>query len=247
MKIGNIIKEARIKAGLSQEELGSKVFVSKQSISKYENDNSIPSDEILFKLQEILNVKLQIDDKSGVYSFKKSIVYTFVIACAVILFILSFSIVRLNNEVNEYEMLLSSKSLDYNGIEISFLENTLTIGDKVYLKINIHNGTSSQYSIKSSLFTIEGYETNIVFIDDFADRYKMISVGILENGDYTVFLEIEILANSDMYFQSEENQLKYAGQTVTFFEPSSLYSSILDWDKWVISMIYIGKNYVESF
>jgi hypothetical protein len=41
--------------------------------------------------------------------------------------------------------------------------------------------------------------------------------------------------------------LKYAGHTVTLFESSSLYSSILDWEKWVISMIYIGKNYVETF
>lgn len=221
MKIGNIIKEARINVGLSQEELGSKVFVSKQSISKYENDNSIPSDEILFKLQEILNIKLQNDDKKHIYSFHKSIVYTSVIVCAVIITILSFSVIRLNGKVNEFEMLLDSNSLDFNGIEFSVLENSLTIRDKVYLKINVHNSTSSQYMIQSSLFSIEGYETNIFFVDDLTAYYKMTDVGILENGDYTVFLEIEILTNLDQYLQSEEIQLKYAGHTVTFFESSS--------------------------
>lgn len=221
MKIGNIIKEARIEAGLSQEELGSKVYVSKQSISKYENDNSVPSNEILFKLQEILSVKLQYNDKSSFYSFKKSIVYTFAIVITLIITILCFSVIRLNKEIDDYETFLSSESLDYNGIEISFLENSFTTGDIVYLKINVHNGTSSKYMIDSTLFTLEGYETENSFTDFFYDTSNYQRHGIIENGDYTIYLKIEILDNSNEYFQSEKIQLKYAGHKVAFFKPLS--------------------------
>ncbi len=40
MKIGNKIRQMRIKAGLTQEQLASKLGVSGQSVSKWENEIS---------------------------------------------------------------------------------------------------------------------------------------------------------------------------------------------------------------
>ncbi len=55
-KIGDIIRKHRKLKDLTQEELGNKLFVSKQAISKWENGRSLPDLETTQKLIEILEI-----------------------------------------------------------------------------------------------------------------------------------------------------------------------------------------------
>ena len=55
-KIGTIIRNRRIAKGLTQEELGNKVFVSKQAVSKWETGKNLPDIEMVRKLCEILDI-----------------------------------------------------------------------------------------------------------------------------------------------------------------------------------------------
>lgn len=55
-KIGTIIRNHRIAQGLTQEELGRKVFVSKQAVSKWETGKTLPDIEMVRKLCEILQI-----------------------------------------------------------------------------------------------------------------------------------------------------------------------------------------------
>lgn len=55
-KIGTIIHNHRIAKGLTQEELGNKVFVSKQAVSKWETGKTLPNIEMVRKLCEILDI-----------------------------------------------------------------------------------------------------------------------------------------------------------------------------------------------
>ena len=55
-KIGTIIRNHRIAQGLTQEELGAKVFVSKQAVSKWETGKTLPDIEIVRKLCDILEI-----------------------------------------------------------------------------------------------------------------------------------------------------------------------------------------------
>ncbi len=55
-KIGTIIRNHRISQGLTQEELGSKVFVSKQAVSKWETGRTLPDIEMVRKLCDILKI-----------------------------------------------------------------------------------------------------------------------------------------------------------------------------------------------
>ena len=55
-KIGTIIRRHRIEKGLTQEELGSKVFVSKQAVSKWETGRTLPDLEMIRKLCDILEI-----------------------------------------------------------------------------------------------------------------------------------------------------------------------------------------------
>lgn len=56
--IGERLAELRESRGLNQKELSSILGVSKNSISKYENDRSTPDDETKIKIAEYFNVSL---------------------------------------------------------------------------------------------------------------------------------------------------------------------------------------------
>ncbi len=55
--IGERIKQERIKKGLSQEELGKLLGVSKVSICGYETGNRIPNMDTFVKLIDVLNIE----------------------------------------------------------------------------------------------------------------------------------------------------------------------------------------------
>ena len=59
MSIGGRIKSARINAGLSQEELGNKLGVTKMAISKYENGAVTPNSGVLIALAKALEVRIE--------------------------------------------------------------------------------------------------------------------------------------------------------------------------------------------
>lgn len=55
MSVGSRIKEARIRAGITQEQLAAQLNVSKGAVGNYENDTNYPKTEIIFELCRLLN------------------------------------------------------------------------------------------------------------------------------------------------------------------------------------------------
>ena len=53
-----VIAELRNKAGLSQEELAEKVFVTRQAVSRWENGETTPNTETLKLLSRVFNVSI---------------------------------------------------------------------------------------------------------------------------------------------------------------------------------------------
>lgn len=49
------IKNLRLKKGLSQEELATKIYVVRQTISKWENGLSVPDSEMIISLANVLD------------------------------------------------------------------------------------------------------------------------------------------------------------------------------------------------
>ena len=92
MNLGNKILEYRKKTGLSQEELGYKLNVTRQSVSLWENNQAQPSLENLIALSKIFNVSIselcgenneiikEYDDINGAL-FKASVNYNEQIYC----------------------------------------------------------------------------------------------------------------------------------------------------------------------
>lgn len=73
MEIGKQIKRYRMEMGLSQEELSEKVFVSRQSISNWENNKNYPDMKSLLLLSSIFNVSLDILVKGDLEDMKEQI------------------------------------------------------------------------------------------------------------------------------------------------------------------------------
>lgn len=58
MYFSSKIKEERQKHNMSQQQLGDKLHISRQSVSKWERGESYPSIELLIKLSDLFDITL---------------------------------------------------------------------------------------------------------------------------------------------------------------------------------------------
>lgn len=58
MLFGDKLKREREKRGWSQEYIAEKLYVSRQSVSKWENNKNYPSIEVIIKLSDLLNITI---------------------------------------------------------------------------------------------------------------------------------------------------------------------------------------------
>ena len=61
MELGDKINLLRLQAGLTQEELADNMNVSRQAVSKWENDSAVPELDKLIKLSKIFGVTLELN------------------------------------------------------------------------------------------------------------------------------------------------------------------------------------------
>ena len=73
MEIGKQIKKYRSEMKLSQDELAEKIFVSRQTISNWENNKSYPDMKSLLLLSSLFNVSLDILIKGDLEEMKEKI------------------------------------------------------------------------------------------------------------------------------------------------------------------------------
>lgn len=73
MELGKRIKEYRNKAQMTQEDLAEKMFVSRQTISNWENDKSYPDIHSLLMLSNLFDVSLDILVKGDIEIMKEKI------------------------------------------------------------------------------------------------------------------------------------------------------------------------------
>mgnify|MGYP002707879139 CR=1 FL=1 len=73
MEVGKQIKKFRQDLKLSQEELASKIFVTRQTISNWENGKNYPDVNSLVLLSQLFNTSLDILVKGDVIEMKKQV------------------------------------------------------------------------------------------------------------------------------------------------------------------------------
>lgn len=75
MKLGNRIKEMRIKYNLTQEDLANKLHITRQTISKWESNKSIPDIMSVKELCQIFNISIDEFLCDTTYSNKSNKLY----------------------------------------------------------------------------------------------------------------------------------------------------------------------------
>ena len=73
MELGKRLKEYRARAGMTQDELAEKLFVSRQTISNWENDKSYPDIHSLLMLGDVFGVSLDTLVKGDIEIMKEKI------------------------------------------------------------------------------------------------------------------------------------------------------------------------------
>ena len=100
MELGQRIKDCRTEKGMTQEELADRIYVSRQTISSWENDKSYPDVHSLLMIGDLFGVSLdtlikgdieimkETIDQADIRNFKRdsNIYAILLIACVVLLF-----------------------------------------------------------------------------------------------------------------------------------------------------------------
>ena len=103
MTIGELLKEARLQAGMTQEKVAEAIGVSRQSISNWENDKTYPDVINVIALSELYQVSLDyllkgskdymkhLDESTDIVKSNKALIRSIVFGLMAILFILLIS------------------------------------------------------------------------------------------------------------------------------------------------------------
>ncbi|EHR36212.1 helix-turn-helix domain-containing protein [Facklamia languida] len=103
MTIGELLKEARLQAGMTQEKVAEAIGVSRQSISNWENDKTYPDVINVIALSELYQVSLDyllkgskdymkhLDESTDIVKSNKALIRSIVLGVLAILFILLIS------------------------------------------------------------------------------------------------------------------------------------------------------------
>ena len=73
MELGKRLKEYRAQAGMTQDELAERLYVSRQTISSWENDKSYPDIHSLLMISDLFNVSLDTLVKGDIEIMKEKI------------------------------------------------------------------------------------------------------------------------------------------------------------------------------
>lgn len=73
MEIANQIKRLRVKKGLSQDELAERIYVSRQTVSNWENEKTYPDIKSLLLLSEVFETSLDALIKGDLNEMKRQI------------------------------------------------------------------------------------------------------------------------------------------------------------------------------
>ncbi len=118
-KIGNLIKDIRMKNNLTQKDLADKLGVTYQAVSKWENGKNIPDIQLLKDISQMFNVDIN-ELLEGEYKKKKRNYKIIMIICLIIVVVgLSIFLVYHFKDHNEFQTkVVSSTCPDFkiNGV-----------------------------------------------------------------------------------------------------------------------------------
>ena len=156
-KIGKFICSLRKKNGMTQNELASKLMVTSQAVSKWENGRGIPDIEILKQISELFHVDLETllnGEEKKKQNFSLYIGFGILLLFLVV-FVLIFLFFPRDNGFAFSDLVSSNESFSIKGVAAySNEQSSIFISDIVYLD---EENTNEEYvSIECLLYEEDG-------------------------------------------------------------------------------------------
>lgn len=258
---GNVLLEARQRKKISQDALSQKLHISRQSISNWENNYSLPDFEMLKEICHILNMNYdeisKMDDFSNKYEVKndkKGKIIILLILVIVFLTILNFSLIFFRTKMVVYDVFIedNDKVTLNNGIFINTNSNSyFRLGT-----IKLNNDDINNYRVRVYFKTDDGvhlliesnYNENIFIRDsDLHEEYFKNDIKKL-----SFYIDLISLKDSKItYSFNLEFQINFSNDNILNFETfkkskkeseSKTYQEIMIDEK-----IFKNNNYKSTF
>ncbi len=194
--VGDTIREHRIAKNLTQKELGEKLFLSKQTISKWENGRSLPDIETTKKIIKILEIapdKILADipeeESAPTPRRKKKFVKIILIAVAVIVFLSLVGVIIRNSLVSGItlgigapvitatdhynETIVVSCEMDLSDEEVACAEKISEFTEKYLNDISKYRKEGYQYEIKAYV-EVRDFKTTIKYSGEIVKDAELI-------------------------------------------------------------------------
>lgn len=197
-KIGNFISLLRKEKGLTQKELGEKLYVSDKAVSKWERGISLPDITLLKKMAELLDVDVSeiLEGKRGKYNnqniekkvaqiklefdqkHKKFVgkIFLFILLLIIVIFLLIIKNIYFGYDIKNVYYNHSNRNINIGVSKLSFL---LVNNDRSYSYKNIRNSSVINNEIKNYLKTLK-YSTcnDTIYYYNEDDDYSIINYSV---------------------------------------------------------------------
>ena len=218
MNLGEKIKQARLSKNYSQEQLANLIFVTKQSISKYENNLAKPSPETLKAMEQFLEVDFSESLDTNVMKQRKPL-FKLLLIVLIVTNILTLSIAIYQGiKINHYNDIFENRTIDFNGLEVTYIDNSYDRSTAT-LSLRLHFRNISDYNLFADHMMVSIHNanlTNFYFSETKFNGPWHSTYELIPNNSKTLWMNIGIaLDNPD----STNNQLIlfYGDQMVTKF------------------------------
>ena len=237
MTVAEMIKKTRTEANMTQEEYGLKFGVTRQTVSSWENERSLPDLQMLIdicntyhiSLDKLLNEDKAFVEKIDFYSkYKKAI--RLVGVCLVAGFLI-FAVIFMNWKITEGKM---NREFERNAKNLGFVKEKLYELEKDHVCYSLPNQKlpflKKDFNIKNSYA-------------DFAIADTEISITIYDGSEFDIELnhyrKIKGSFNKDGSFKIEENSLN--GKEKAFYtENEEMIEKVLKQLQKIHKSVYKG-------
>ena len=269
-KIGNFISEIRKEKGLTQKELGEKLFVTDKAVSKWERGLSLPDITLLNKLADILDVEVN-DILVGKKNTKRKInieeeldnitkelnrrnrnkIKKIIILIVILLFIIAYITFRnisLGYKVENVIYSHSDRTINLGVPKTSFMFKN---NDRSYSYKNLRNSNILENEIKKYLKTLK-YSTcnDTIYYYNQKDNFSIINYSVKNHIFYST-ISYEVVDNDYCYMKKLSEYSKKLGGARRIHSMNGEISFYEKWDN-LLSVSFIdgdmdSKNDTNEF
>ena len=237
MTIAEMIKKTRTEANMTQGEYGAKFGVSRQTVSSWENERSLPDLQMLIdicntyhvSLDQLLNEDKEFVEKIDFYNKYKKIIR--LVGMCLLAGLLIFALIFFNWKITERNM---NQAFEMNAERLGFVKGELYESEKDNIRYRLPN--QKLPFLKKDFHVKNSYA-------DFIIEDTEISISLYDGEDFTIefnhFRSIKGFFDKDDHIEIKENTLNEK-ENILYNENNEMIGEVLK------QLLIIHKNVYQQ-